>query len=47
MEARLRATEVEVVAPVTEAAAFGRQLLVRSPDGLLVKINEFASRSSG
>ena len=39
VEAELRASGVEIVTPATDTG-FGRQLQVRSPDGLLVKINE-------
>ena len=39
LEERLRSADVTVVEPVSDEA-FGRQLQVRTPDGLLVKINE-------
>lgn len=39
MEDRLRSAGADVVAPTSDEA-FGRQLQVRTPDGLLVKINE-------
>ncbi len=39
LEGRLRAAGVDIVTPTTDEG-FGRQLQVRSPDGLLVKVNE-------
>lgn len=39
LEERLRTAGADIVAPTTDEA-FGRQLQVRTPDGLLVKINE-------
>ena len=39
LEARLAAAGVLIDTPTTDEG-FGRQLIVRSPDGLLVKINE-------
>jgi glyoxalase/bleomycin resistance protein/dioxygenase superfamily protein len=39
LEARLSSAGVEIHTPTTDEG-FGRQLIVRSPDGLLVKINE-------
>jgi hypothetical protein len=39
LERRLGAEGVEIAQPTTDEA-FGRQLQVRSPDGLLIKINE-------
>ena len=39
VEARLRAAQVTITAPVTDEG-FGRQLQIASPDGLLVKINQ-------
>ncbi len=41
LESRLRAAGVEIVRPTTDEA-FGRQLQLRSPDGLLVKVNELS-----
>lgn len=46
VEERLRAQGVQIVAPTTDQG-FGRQLLVATPDGLLVKINELDPRSFG
>ena len=40
LETRLEAAGVQIDTPTTDEG-FGRQLIVRSPDGLLVKINEF------
>jgi hypothetical protein len=39
LEAQLRTTDV-IVAQVTTDQSFGRQLQVRTPDGMLIKINE-------
>ena len=39
LEDRLRAAGVTVAQPSSDEG-FGRQLQVRSPDGLLIKINE-------
>ena len=39
VEERLRAADVTIAQPTTDEG-FGRQLQVRTPDGLLIKINE-------
>lgn len=39
VEAALRGADVDIAQPVTDEG-FGRQLQVRSPDGLLIKINQ-------
>jgi catechol 2,3-dioxygenase-like lactoylglutathione lyase family enzyme len=39
VEARLRATNVTIAQPTTDEA-FGRQLQLSAPDGLLIKINQ-------
>lgn len=39
IESHLRDANIDIVQPVTDEA-FGRQLQVRSPDGLLIKINQ-------
>lgn len=39
VENALRVANVQIVQPVTDEG-FGRQLQVRSPDGLLIKINQ-------
>ncbi len=39
VESALRVANVEIAQPVTDEG-FGRQLQVRSPDGLLIKINQ-------
>lgn len=44
LEARLAAAGVEIDTPTTDEG-FGRQLVLRSPDGLLVKINELDQAS--
>ncbi len=41
VEARLRAAGVPITRPTSDEA-FGRQLQVSSPDGLLLKVNELA-----
>ncbi len=39
VESALRGANIEIAQPVTDEG-FGRQLQVRSPDGLLIKINQ-------
>lgn len=46
LETRLADRGVTIDTPTTDAG-FGRQLIVRSPDGLPVKINELDPRSYG